>query len=532
MYHHSLRMVIFSPDKLLEREIGRLEPMEHFDHEIVALDEFAPEALAGAEVVIIDMAVPMSFSEVREAAGNGCFLTWCMSPEDEAALRDDDIACLNDVWLTPLRPPRIRLRMRNILSDIRRHYDARQHLIWLDTLIDSMPDLVWFKDLKGVHHKVNTSFCRFVGKKPEDIIGHTHCDIWNIPEEDREKGEFACRESENAAIASGTTYLTDEIVRSGEKKHLFKTFKTPIKSPDGHVLGTVGFAHDLTNLLNLGMELDIFIEAMPFPLIICDSSDNVVQLNSHFLSFFGLRRQDVLDRNYSSWKDGFFRMETSPINGESYIRFDAGTLGQRCITIAEKDIQDIFGNAIGGIKIFRDVTAEMELELHVWRTANTDALTGLANRHAFSEYLKGLSGGEVLHLFYIDLDNFKKVNDTWGHRTGDEALRILANALREIFPQDFQVRLGGDEFLICIRRHASAEELGQQAAELLDRLTGKFTSSEKLRGMSASIGIRAFGSMSEPMDSLIRQADMAMYRAKVSGKACYCFWDESIGKGD
>lgn len=528
MYHHSLRITLFSRDPLLEEEVRKLEPLERFTHEVRVLKDFLPSAAASSDICILDVPASMSYKEMRSRAKPNARLISCMSPDEEEQLEEEDIRSLDDVWLTPLRAPRIRLRMQHILYEIKRDDDANQHMIWLDTLIDSMPDLVWFKDLDGIHHKVNAKFCEFVKKSREMIEGETHSIIWDIPEEESDAGEYACKESENAAIESGATYLTDEIVKSGGQKHLFKTYKTPLRGLNGEILGTVGFAHDLTNLLNLDMELNFFIESMPFPLILCHKDDTIGQVNSRFLEFFKEEKEKMLGLSFPEWEQNTFHIEISPVNGEHYLRFSQGKSRMRYVHMTKKNILDIFGKKVGCFKIFRDITAEKELEIRIWNDANTDALTGLANRHAFGVFVKKLRKDAQIHLVYIDLDEFKAVNDRWGHKAGDEALKIVAKAIRNVFVQDFPVRLGGDEFLICVQRDVPMSELENLAGRLLRGIQRKFSSTNHLSRMSASIGIRGSGNLTDSIDNLIRQADRAMYAAKSLGKGQYCIWNEQM----
>lgn len=528
MYHHSLRISVFSSDPLLEREIRDIEPLERFTHEIRVMDSFLPSLAATSDITIIDVPIPMSFKSLRARAKKGARIIACMTPEEEARLSEEDIAALDDAWLTPLRAPRIRLRMGNILFEIKRDDDAKQHMLWLNTLIDSMPDMVWFKDLDGVHHKVNNKFCEFVKKSRDVVEGSTHEYIWDVVGEELED-EFSCKASENAAIESGHTYLADEIIKSGGgNKHLFKTYKTPLKGLNGEVLGTVGFAHDLTNILNLDMELNFFIESMPFPLALCHNDGSVSQVNSHFLEYFKLAKDDILGRNFSEWEKETFHVQVSPVSGEHYLRFSNSRGRMRYVNMTRKNILDIFGKKVGSFKIFRDVTAEKDLEKRIWADANTDSLTGLANRHAFGVYARKLPADSHLNLIYIDLDEFKAVNDRFGHKAGDEALKIVARAIRGVFADDFPARLGGDEFVIIVSRDLPEEELVSLSDKLLARIQRKFAASEHLNRMSASIGIRAGGKMSDKLDVLIRQADAAMYAAKASGKGRCQLWNESM----
>lgn len=525
MYHHTLRISIFSKNPLLIDEIKKIEPLERFSHDIRVKDKFLPSLAATSDLVIMDTPVPLSYRALRARAKIGARLVVCLPPEQEEQLIEEDIVALDDVWLLPLRIPRIRLRMHNILYEIKRDVDAKQHLVWLNTLIDSMPDMVWFKDLDGIHHKVNKKFCEFVQKSRDVVEGATHEEIWDVIDESE---VTSCATTENAAIEMGRTYLADEVVQSGGVKHYIKTYKTPLKGINGEVLGTVGFAHDLTNILNLDQELKIFIESMPFPLALCQNDSTITQVNSHFKEYFKVEDKNIVGQNFNDWEKKTFHIYASPITGDHYLRFSSNRR-IRYVNMTKKNILDIFGKKVGSLKIFMDVTAEKDLEKRIWADANTDALTGLANRHSFGAYLRKLPKNSPINLIYIDLDEFKSVNDRFGHTAGDEALKIVAKAIRSVFAVHFQVRLGGDEFLVLINQDIPVEELVHLSQKFLTRIQRKFVSSEQLKNMSASIGIRANATVNDNMDSLIREADVAMYAAKAAGKARCHVWSEEMG---
>lgn len=96
--------------------------------------------------------------------------------------------------------------------------------------------------------------------------------------------------------------------------------------------------------------------------------------------------------------------------------------------------------------IYRDMTEEYLLEQQLSNNSNTDYLTGLYNRRYFYEYYTDLRKYQQVSILYVDLDHFKAVNDTYGHQVGDEALRISAEVLKKMFPNDLIARLGGDDF--------------------------------------------------------------------------------------
>lgn len=522
---HNLNIVIFSDEPKLENEIRSLSPNQYFTHDIEAYNYFNAEALENADIAIVNLALPCEFKDLRALCKRpDCRIIVCLMPEAEAHLSQEELDQVDDIWLRPLQKARIQLRMRHLLNELKRDEDARQHLIWLDTLIDSMPDLVWFKDLEGVHKKVNSKFCEFVKKSRDSVIGNTHAVIWNAPEDDD-----SCKASEDAAISSGKTIRTDEIVKIGDTKHLFKTYKTALKGPNGEIIGTCGFGHDMTNLLNLDMELNFFIDVMPIALALCDENDTIKQVNNRLLEYFNVQKEEILGKCLSDWQNSQLTKEISPVNDEEYYRYMPPGKPTRYLTVTRKDIKDIFGKKVGSVNIYRDITPNKELESRIWRAANTDTLTGLANRHAFDVYFRKLPSDAKINLCYIDLDEFKSVNDRFGHEAGDDALRIVAKSLRNVFAQDFPARLGGDEFIVCIQRDVPLAELERLAESLLRRIQEKFSSSSELSRMSASIGLRNDAPVNLGMDTLIRQADLAMYSAKARGKGCYCIWNPAMG---
>lgn len=130
----------------------------------------------------------------------------------------------------------------------------------------------------------------------------------------------------------------------------------------------------------------------------------------------------------------------------------------------------------------------------------------------------------ISHLLYLDLDNFKHVNDTFGHEAGDAALCSLAESIKEVFPEDFAARLGGDEFVICVCREMEVPALVALANVLQKKVTDLFANSDQLKNISLSIGVRAHCPADAPIDQLIREADGAMYKAKELGKARVELW--------
>jgi diguanylate cyclase (GGDEF)-like protein len=173
-------------------------------------------------------------------------------------------------------------------------------------------------------------------------------------------------------------------------------------------------------------------------------------------------------------------------------------------------------------------------ERELWRMANEDALTSLPNRHWLNSILpdtlaRARLAGNKLALFFIDLDDFKNVNDTLGHAAGDALLREVAGRLRSVLrPSDHVVRLGGDEFTVILDPVDSVEDVTYVASRIIEVLREPF---EQLRGRNAigtSIGITMFPRDGEDAETLLKNSDIAMYHAKAQGKGHFRFFQTEL----
>ena len=166
------------------------------------------------------------------------------------------------------------------------------------------------------------------------------------------------------------------------------------------------------------------------------------------------------------------------------------------------------------------------------RLTNYDPLTGLVNRRHFSQLLeKHLhqqhSSDTPRYLLFLDLDNFKEINDMHGHHAGDRLLRIVSARLESTLrPEDLVARLGGDEFSMIIT--CPAEQITLIAQKILSHVAQPISMNEKLVDVSVSIGITTFDGDDQTVSKLLKQADMAMYQAKASGKNNFAFYSNAL----
>ncbi len=176
----------------------------------------------------------------------------------------------------------------------------------------------------------------------------------------------------------------------------------------------------------------------------------------------------------------------------------------------------------------RDITESREHEESLRRLANTDTLTGLPNRHWLSEYLpaaleRAHEAGKRVALLFIDLDNFKKINDTLGHAAGDQLLRAAATTLKAaVRSADHVARLGGDEFTVLIEGLEQDHDVELVAEQVVNSLASSASFSLwSASNVHCSVGVALYPSHAQDADSLLQCADAAMYEAKAAGKACY-----------
>jgi diguanylate cyclase (GGDEF)-like protein/PAS domain S-box-containing protein len=178
----------------------------------------------------------------------------------------------------------------------------------------------------------------------------------------------------------------------------------------------------------------------------------------------------------------------------------------------------------GAVVNFADITERKAAEANIWHQANYDALTGLANRRLVTHRLEQMiidarRSREFIALLFVDLDGFKAVNDSYGHEAGDAVLQETALRLQAtIRDSDLAARLAGDEFLVVLRHLACQEHAGAVAAKLVDALARPHRFGEHEVRVSASIGIAIYPDDAAGAGDLIKDADLAMYRAKEAGK--------------
>lgn len=253
---------------------------------------------------------------------------------------------------------------------------------------------------------------------------------------------------------------------------------------------------------------------------------NVLSSGKHTPAFYHSMYKELEKSN--SWQGEIWNKRK---NGEIYPEF-----------LAISVVRDTSNKPIQYISLFSDITKHKKYEEDIWLQANYDSLTGLPNRKMCLERLHFEINHEKnqynqLALMFIDLDRFKNVNDTWGHNSGDELLKLAAlrlnNCIRE---SDTVARFGGDEFVVILAGTVNRIDIERIVKKILAKLSAPFMlNSDNDAGkneavVSASIGITIAPTDGNNVEVLLKNADTAMYQAKESGRDGYKFFTSSMNE--
>lgn len=184
--------------------------------------------------------------------------------------------------------------------------------------------------------------------------------------------------------------------------------------------------------------------------------------------------------------------------------------------------------------VMRDISDRKEVEKAIYHFAFHDSLTNLPNRWSFmnqfrNEVMEGKRTKTELALFYIDLDNFKTINDRWGHDAGDIVLKEVAKRIKSVIrPTDIAARFGGDEFIVLLKDVYDKEEIFEMAKMLLAVIEEPFQQMEQGLTITSSIGISLFPIHGDSPEELIKNADTALSYVKERGKSDYKLFDDLI----
>jgi len=286
----------------------------------------------------------------------------------------------------------------------------------------------------------------------------------------------------------------------------------------------------------------------PFAAIQWDRNQNIIDWNPRAEELFGYTKEEVLGKHSSFFAPIEANKEAKKMWSALYRRQKDGYHSIHGVKHKNDDVLTCEwhntpllkdGQLIGAASFVEDITSQVEAEETIKRQASYDNLTGLPNRRRMMEELeRAISRSQRTRQYaavlFLDLDHFKDINDTQGHHVGDLVLKHFANIVRDaVRGEDVVARFGGDEFVILV------EDLGWQDADarnkvlsIADKILDMGNNVDIIEGveydLEVSGGIVLFSNGQWTSHDILKQADLAMYRVKTSGRKGFCFYDESM----
>lgn len=419
------------------------------------------------------------------------------------------------------------------------------------TILDNVDAYIYLKDAAGRYLFANRLVRELWQAEMPDIIGFGDEKFFDAAT------TANIRANDQRVLQHGETLRAEEtntVLETG-KNATFLSTKLPLRDETGQIYALCGISTDITarklaelQLADREAQLRTLVEAVPDFVQLKDGAGRWLIANTVCLRFFGLeglawqnlteaeivRRHPQLAISLPSshmedeeaWQAGeLFRFEKSiaDANGEAH-HFD----------VLKAPLFDEQGGRKALVIVARDITEKKRSEEQIWRQANFDALTSLPNRRMFHDRLmqdlkKAHRTGLKLALLFLDLDHFKEVNDTLGHDAGDALLidaayRIVA-CVRD---SDTVARLGGDEFTIILTGLEDSSVVERITTDIIHSLGQPVHLGNDTAYVSASIGVTIYPDDGLDLDTLLKNADQAMFAAKQAGRNRHSYFTNAL----
>ena len=436
------------------------------------------------------------------------------------------------------------LRRRRQVEElvVQRTREVREREAYLRAIIDNQPFLVWLKDTESRFLTVNQVFAQAC--KVDDaltLVGKTDLDIWP-----RDLAENY-RTEDRLVMASRQQKIVEEAVELPEgRRSWFETFKTPVLDETGRLLGTAGFARDITKRKEVEerlREAATVLEVTTEAIMVTDPKGVIKMVNPAFTEITGYASDEAVGQTPRLLKSGrhdqkFYEriweqmQRSGHWEGEIWNRRKNGRVYPEWQSISA--VYGQAGEVAEYVSVFSDITRRKLTEEEIRYRANFDPLTGLPNRSLLMERLTQAikhSQREVerVAILFLDLDHFKEINDTLGHAQGDQLLRQAAERLRQcVRDTDTVARQGGDEFVILLHGLEQAGDAELVAGKIIASLGEPFDLDGHAAHIGVSIGITLFPEDGSDVMDLFRNADLAMYRAKDAGRNTFQFYETAM----
>ncbi len=424
----------------------------------------------------------------------------------------------------------------------------QSELPFFQVLIDAIPIPIFYKDTEAVYLGCNRAFEAYIGLTREKLTGKSVYDIAS-----RELAAIY-EETDRQLLREGgiQTYESSVVNGLGERREVI-FYKATFLDANGRLAGLVGTIFDITDrkLMEQGEQesrerFRLLFDNTAVGIATVTVEGAFLQVNPAFCRFLGyaeaellqLRVVDVTHLEYrGEARHWYNEIKTGSRRQFSYEKIylckDGASVWAH---VAVNILVDAGSNPTCCVALIQDITERKRAEQEIQQLANHDLLTGLPNRTHLKEHLtqavaQANRDGRNVGVLSLDLDRFKRINDTMGHAAGDLFLKSVTARLQDCTRRgDTVARLGGDEFVVVLPEVTSLSDITTLAHKMLQALSIPFELEGHEISCTASIGIAIAPVDGENVDALLKNADMAMYAAKERGRNTYQFYSAEMNQ--
>jgi len=435
-----------------------------------------------------------------------------------------------------------------LLEDVEQQRQARNALrqseAYLKAVTDAVPDVFMVLDEQGTYLKVSTPQHELLAAEQSKLLNRRLQDV--LPKEQADRFlEFIAR-----TLDTDQSLLIEYSMQTLAGIRTFEARARRLEVMVGGRRAVVLLARDISD--RVALELDQRIAAIAFEsqqgMLVTDAQTRIIKANRAFSAITGYSEAEVLGqptRILGSGHQGaeFYQQMWKALNesggwqGEIWNRRKSGEAFPEWLTISA--VHDAKGRLTNYVASLTDISERKDAEEKIQHLAFYDPLTNLPNRRLMRQRLE--QALVVCHreqhyaaLIFLDLDDFKNVNDLYGHQVGDGMLCQVAERLRHALRErDTVARFGGDEFVVLLEGlEVNATEAATQVEhigrKLLQTLREPYLIKDQVFSSSASLGIVLFNDEQHTADELMQYADLSMYSAKAAGKDMLSFYDPQM----
>lgn len=413
----------------------------------------------------------------------------------------------------------------------------------LQEFIDGLNDHTWIKSIDGRYIMTNHTVEDAWKIKSSEIIGKTDVELFSPTRAQ----QFI--DADQIVVNTGKQNIVEEcsVVDGSQHPIWLETIKSPIRNQAGELIGILGMTRNVTRRKTVENQLSLASTIFNHShegMMITDRTANILEINRAFTHITGYTEEEIIGQKPNFLRSGhhderfyqdlWHQLETKgQWKGEFVNRRKDGSVYPQLATISA--VEDDSSHLVNYICIFEDISVRKAHEEKLQRMAFFDPLTNLPNRTQLISLLEqhienGQKHQQPFATLFLDIDHFKHINDSMGHFYGDQLLAKLAERLQEVLHHDAHIaRIGGDEFVIILPNITSDSQLLGTVGDVLNLFNRPFKISqhESLR-ISTSIGIACYPQDGQESETLLKNADTAMYLAKKNGRNGYAFYSPDL----